>query len=94
MEKQLMGEQVPLQKNSPLEYQQSGKDAGHPLMQTSGAEKAPIARTPYNLNPINEGTGKPLFQSIASAAPLSHEPMKGWQSFPTPMSDRAKKQSR
>lgn len=94
MEKQIIADRAPLKTNSPLEYVQSGKDAGHPLMQTQTGEKAPIARQAYALNPINEGTGKPLFQSIASTAPLDMAPKHGWQSYPTPMSDRSIKQSK
>lgn len=101
MLKQLMGEQAALQKNSPLEYEQGGYNGGAKspdykgrLNNPSAGEKAPIQRTPYNLEPINAGTGKPLIQSIASTTPLGTAPIHGWVSWETPMSKRALKQSR
>lgn len=94
MEKQLTGQRVSLQMNSPLEYRQHPGDTGQPLMQTGGADKAPISHTAYDLNPINAGTGQPVFQSTSSSVPLDKTPMKGWQSFPTPMSTRTVKASK
>lgn len=101
MEKQLMGEQAALQKNSPLEYEQGGYNGGAKMPDYKGrldnpssGEKAPIQRVPYNLEPINAGTGKPMIQSIASTCPMGTTPMHGWQSANTPMSKRAIKQSK
>lgn len=101
MEKQLMGEKAALQMNSPLEYEQGGynggsKDPGYKgkLNNPSAGEKAPIQRVPYNLEPINANTGKPLIQSIASTAPLGTTPIHGWTSSNTPMSKRSIAQSR
>jgi hypothetical protein len=91
MEKQLLGSEAPLQKNSPLTNLPEAK-TGTPQEEFFGSQ-APISRTPYSNTPYNQGTGEPTKQFFGSEAPLNHTPVHGWESFTTPMSHRAMEQS-
>jgi len=92
MEKQLLGSEASLQKNSPLNVEHDGK-TGTPEEQLLGSH-APTSRTPVPLQQFNKGERAGTFQLSGSEAPLDHTPTKGYESFKTPMSDRAKAQSR
>jgi hypothetical protein len=92
MEKQLLGSKVDLNKNSPLNVEPSGS-TGRPTMQLTG-EQVPLSRTPFSKEPLNEGTRTPQKQFIGTEAPLNFADHHGWDSHPTPMSERARKQSK
>ncbi len=88
MEKEFLGSELNLDKKSPLNGEFVDR-AGKPEMQMLGS-KCDLSRTPVEdfRSEVKEGTR----QSVASESPLGRTPVKGWDSYPTPMSDRAKKQ--
>lgn len=89
MEKQLLGSEVGLKHNSPLNMEHDGK-TGHPMVQEVGTS-LPLSETPTGLH-TNEAIKEGTRQTLGSQAPLSMTPRRGWQSHDTPMSDRAKVQ--
>ena len=92
MEKQLLGTEASLQKNSPLNVEHEGK-TGTPEEQLLGSH-APISQKAVPLQEFSNGTQSGQFQTLGSMAPTNSTPNKGWDSFSTPMSDRAKAQSK
>lgn len=92
MEKQLLGQQAPLQKGGEMDMAQKPGSTGTPLFQ-SFASEADISHRPYDNMPMNTGTRSITKQFMGSEAPLSHTPMHGYESANTPMSERSKRQS-
>jgi hypothetical protein len=88
MMKEFNGSEMPLDKKSPLRGEFDDR-AGKPEMQMVGS-KCDLSRTPVEdfRSEVSEGTR----QTVASEAPMGRTPVKGWDSYPTPMSERAKKQ--
>ena len=88
MEKEFHGSTVPLDKNAPRTVRDDGK-TGRPEMQLLG-EAVELSRNPVNdfRSAVAEGTR----QDIGSTVPMGKTAVKGWDSYPTPMSHRASKQ--
>lgn len=80
-----------LQYNAPLDYAEGRFSGG---IEQSTASEAAISQTPWDTMPMNVGAENGSKQITASEAPLSSAPMHGWQSYPTPPSVRAVKQSK
>lgn len=91
MKKELIGTEAPLNKGGSHSMVQDGP-TGHPMKQLVGTE-APDKNTPFNLMPINE-TREGTRQIVGTKAPCSYTPTHGWESYPTPMSERSIKQSK
>lgn len=87
MQKELMGSEAPLTRNSPLNVELEATGAGSPMKELLG-EQAALNYRPYNLMPLNDASGRPLKQFEGSDAPLSMTPNRGYESDMS-MSNRA-----
>lgn len=87
MEKEFHASESPLKK-SPLTVRDDGP-TGQPEMQMVGS-KVPMSHTPVEdfRSAVSEGTK----QMLGSTVPLDRTPTKGWDSYPTPMSEWTKSQ--
>lgn len=92
MKRQDLGSKAALHNTDNLSMEPTGR-TGNPLVQSFAGE-APMSNVPVPTWPIEPGTGHALRQSFGGSAPISATPVKGWGSAPTPLSERAEKQSR
>ena len=82
------GSKAPMKTAGSMEH--DGASSGK--IETHGS-KVPATFTPESNMPFKKGnTGS--IETHGSKAPASYEPIKGWTSHPTPMSERAVKQSK
>lgn len=88
MEKEFHGSRMPLDKSSPRTVRDDGS-TGKMEMELLG-ESVPLSRTPVCdfKSAVSEGT----YQNLGEEVPLGRTAVKGWDSYPTPMSHRADKQ--
>lgn len=88
MEKEFHGSTVPLDKAAPRTVRDDGPIKGG-KMELLG-EQVPMSRQPVNdfKSAVAEGTR----QDIGETVQMGRTPVKGWDSYPTPMSHRANKQ--
>jgi hypothetical protein len=89
-ENQSNASEADLQYKSPLDFREERFKGG---VEQITASEASIAQSPWDLLPMNVGANNGTRQTTASSADLSMTPEHGWRSYPTPPSDRARKQS-
>jgi len=86
---QLIGDEQKLSKG-PRNYDRS-KFSGGRVQQVG--DRVALSDRPVPLQEGNKGVRGGSYQQVGDSVTLSKTPQKGWESYPTPVSDRARQQS-
>jgi len=86
---EVIGDEKKLSKG-PRNYDRS-RFTGGKVQQTGDQVK--LSATPVAMQSGNKHISGGSYQQVGDSVTLSKQPRKGWESYPTPVSDRTKQQS-